>query len=122
MEFGVNYFQCRISSTGRVGYISLDVCHFQKIYSVCRVLFSNFKGISLEEVDQDYNIDVVEEWLPDEDLFTLTIEPVSVGLFVQNIIGQHVEHTWGFQEQENIGFPLGRVYRDDEEYVSRNAG
>ena len=122
MEFGVNYFQCRISSTGRVGYISLDVIHFHKIYSICKVLFANFSGISLEEVDQRYNIDVVEEWLPDEDLLILTIEPIIVGQFVPNVVGQHVQHTWGIQEQENIGFPLVRVYVDNEEYVSRNAG
>ena len=122
MEFGVNYFQCRISSTERINCISLEACHFGRIYSVCKNLFANFRGISLEEVDRDYEIDVVEEWSPNEDLFTITIEPVSVGLFVHNMIGEHVENTWGFQEQGNIGFPLGRVYMEDEEYVSRNAG
>ena len=122
MEFRVNYFQCRISSIGRVGYISLDVSHFHKIYSICKVLFAHFSRISLEELDQGYNIDVVEEWLPDEDLLILTIEPIIVGQFVPNVVGQHVQHTWGIQEQENIGFPLVRVYVDNEEYVSRNAG
>ena len=85
MEFGINYFQCRISSTERINYISLDARYFYRIYSVCRVLFSSFSGISLEDVDQGYNIDVVEEWLPDEDLLILTIKPISGGQFVQNI-------------------------------------
>ena len=122
MEFGINYFECRISTTGRISYINLEARHFFKISSICRVLFSNFRGISLEQVDQEYNVSVVEEWLPDEDLLILTIEPIVIGQFVENIVGEHVQHTWGLQEQENIGFPLVRVYVDDDEYVSRRAG
>ena len=120
MEFGIDYFQCRISSTGRINYITLDARYFYRIYSVCKVLFSNFSGISLEDVDQGYNIDVVEEWLPDEDVLIITITPVNGEHFVQNI-GQNVQNSWGLLEQGNIGFPLVRVYEDSGECVLRNA-
>ena len=114
MDFRVNYLQCRISSVGRVGYMRLHESHFYKAYSICRFLFACSNGISLEELDQGYNIEVVEEWLQDEDLLTLTIEPIIVGQFVPNVVGQHVQHTWGIQEQENIGFPLVRIHVDNE--------
>ena len=117
MDFRVNYLQCRISSVGRVGYMRLHECHFYKVYSICRFLFACSNGISLEELDQGYNIDVVEEWLQDEDLLTLTIEPIIVGQFVPDL----VEQLWDIEEN-NIGFPLVRIHVEDEENVSRNAG
>jgi len=79
-------------------------------------LFACSNGISLVEVDQGYNIDVVEEWLQDEDLLTLTIEPIIVGQFVPDL----VEQLWDIEE--NIGFPLVRIHVEDEENVLRNAG
>ena len=73
-------------------------------------------------MDQEYNVSVVEEWLPNEDLLVITIEPIMVGQLVENVVGEHVQHTWGLQEQINIGFPLMRVYVDDDEQVLRRAG
>ena len=116
MDFRVNYLQCRISSVGRVGYMRLHESHFYKVYSICRVVFVCSNRISFEELDQGYNIDVVEEWLQDEDLLTLTIEPIIVGQFVPDL----VEQLWDIEE--NIGFPLVRFNVEDEENILRNAG
>ena len=120
MEFGIDYFQCRISSTGRINYITLDTRYFYRIYSVCKVLFSNFNGISLEDVDQGFDVDVVEEWWSNEDVLIITITPVNGEHLVQNI-GQNVQNSWGLLEQGNIGFPLVRVYEDSGECILRNA-
>ena len=120
----MNYFQCSISSIGRVGYISLDVSHFYKVYSICKVLFAYSNRISLEELDQGYNIDVVEEWLPDEDLLTLTIEPIVVGQFVPEEVVEAVDlPRWNIGEP-NIGFPIVPVLIEDVviENVARIVG
>ena len=105
MEFGVNYFQCRISSTGRVGYIRLDVSRFHEVYSVCRDIFTYFNKISVEELDQGYIIDVKEEWLQDEDLLILTIEPRVVGQIVPEEVGLAVDVPRWDEGEPNIGFP-----------------
>ena len=118
MDFRLNYLQCRISSVGRVGYMRLHECNFYKVYTICRLLFACSNGISLINLDQGYNTEVVEEWLQDEDLYTIPIEPIIVGPFVPELVEIQL---WNMDEN-NMGFPIVPIRVEDEENVSRNAG
>ena len=50
--------------------------NFYRVYDMCRLLFACSKGISLTTLDQGYTTNVSEVWLSDEDLYTITIEPI----------------------------------------------
>ena len=105
MEFEGDCFRCRFSSMGRAGYIRLDVSQFHEVYSICRDVFTYFNRISVEELDRGYIIDVKEEWLQDEDLLTLTIEPIVVGQIVPEEVAEAVDVPRWDVGEPNIGFP-----------------
>ena len=54
----------------------LHECNFYKVYDMSRQLFACSKGISLTILDQGYTTSLSEVWLSDEDLYTITIEPI----------------------------------------------
>ena len=82
-----------------------------------RQLFACSKGISLTTLDQGYTTNVSEVWLSDEDLYTITIEPIIFEPFALELVEVQM---WGVDEN-NIGFPIAPILVDDEN-VSRNAG
>ena len=105
MEFRGDCLIGHFSSRGRAGFIQLDVSRFHEVYSVCRDIFIYFNQISVEELDQGFIINVKEEWLQDEDLLILTIEPRVVGQIVPEEVGVAVDvPRWG-EGEPNIGFP-----------------
>ena len=60
--------------------------------------------MSIEELDRGFVVSVKEEWLQDEDLLVLTIEPRIVGQVVPEEAGVEVEPRWP-EREPNIGFP-----------------
>ena len=104
MELDGDCLRGHFSSVGRAGYIKLDVSRFYEILAVCKDIFIYFYRISSEKLDSDYVISIKEEWLNDEDLLILTIEPRLVGQVVPEEAGVEVEPRWG-EGEPNIGFP-----------------
>ena len=105
MEFRGECLSCHFSSKGRAGFIQLDISRFHEVYSICRDIFSYVNHISIEELDRGFIVSVKEEWLQDEDLLILTIEPRVVGLVVPEEVRLEVDvPRWNVGEP-NIGFP-----------------
>ena len=99
MEFRTEGFSCHFSSKGRAGFVQLDISRFHEVYSICRNIFCCVSHMSVEELDRGFVVSVSEEWLQDEDLLVLTIEPRIVGQVVPEEAGVEVEPRWG---KENL--------------------
>ena len=94
----------------REGYIKLHECNFYKILDISRQLFACFKGISLATLDQRYTSSVSESWLSDEDLYTITIEPI---ILEQYLALEFAEDQMWEVVGNNIGFPINHILVDN---------
>ena len=96
----------------------LHECNFYKVYDMSRQLFACSKGISLTTLDQGYTTSVSEVWLSDEDLYTITIEPIILEPYLALEFAE--EQMWEVVEN-NIGFPINHILIDNED-ILRNTG